>query len=577
MGGANGGTSEFASGWDFIDSAVKLFRRGGNAYGFAIGAKYQKWCRETKRDDASKGLTRNRGVRENAWAQNAKILLQMSLNDIAAFWEWLEQQKSRADGDDNRLVKAVKAGFRDERMIAHLWLTAIVSDGYFQPLMYAINENDDDKDMIAMRPVVTQIRRRLQSWAKGEDLHSLVFGWCVGHFGTPSAYTVPADDVIAAMAVDWLGGDEEATRSAVTEYSPQLQWNVQKYRNAQKYEKELRCVVQALLTSFEHFVEEYQPSGVFAVDRPLSADVIRVGSVSPTNNDHNERSFGLYDHLNRIAVNMLTPHKEARLLARQNHTIEWAHGLTPDQLRTNLAVARAYRTKMKAELESRRLRDAGLSQQITQRTIEDTKRRRAKREQTEKENAARQLWTSESEVHAQIAAAKSETGRLSLLKGQLSSFKQRFKLKASETAFSVDGKKRTSAELSTLLIDLIHKHKPVPTAAAAASSSSASATAAAAATAAATASSSSSSAAATPAAPPNQPKPKPKPKPKSKRPREPQREVLTCCDELERENDLCVQCSECRSWRHCACEGVSWEEAQWCDEFVCSECAQYLC
>jgi hypothetical protein len=70
--------------WKCIETAVKLFRRGGNEYGHRIGSNHQKWCRLTGKRDTLKGMTRLRGVRLDALMKNAKPLLLTATNSIEA-------------------------------------------------------------------------------------------------------------------------------------------------------------------------------------------------------------------------------------------------------------------------------------------------------------------------------------------------------------------------------------------------------------------------------------------------------------------------------------------------------------
>jgi hypothetical protein len=209
-------SSSYLSATKFIDESVKLLRRKGNRFGHAIGALYQKWCRLFDKHDSLKGLTRLRGVRTDAATKNAKPLLMSKKNSLDEFWKWFDLQKSRQEDTDNALVKKVKTGFNDERVIKQLWLISIVHEGYLCPMMYAINEKDSEKDMYSMRRVVWRTRSYLNEWSKGENLEPLLNGWLVGHLGVVSDYLPPIDDLMCA-AYDWLDPTTQQELAKVSE------------------------------------------------------------------------------------------------------------------------------------------------------------------------------------------------------------------------------------------------------------------------------------------------------------------------------------------------------------------------
>jgi hypothetical protein len=170
------------SGWDLIRKLVKLLRTKGNQYGYAVGVRYQEWCRWHGKRDTLKGLTRVVGVRPDAWATNAKHVLLSIRNGLDTFFEWLAVQKDQDSKEQsaNGLERSVRNACRDPRTVRELWAIAVFSDGLFQPLMVAINE-DDRKCMCDMRSVALWIRHCLVRWSCAQMVDALHFAWLMGH------------------------------------------------------------------------------------------------------------------------------------------------------------------------------------------------------------------------------------------------------------------------------------------------------------------------------------------------------------------------------------------------------------
>jgi hypothetical protein len=563
-------------------------RRQGNTYGHAIGEQHQTWCRHQGKRDSLKGLTRCMGVRPDAWMRNAKPLLYTGNNDLSDFWEWRSLQRDTRDGsEDNALIKKVKTGFTNPRIVAELWLIAILSDGYAQPMMYAINEDEPDKNMLWMAPVVLRARMYLQDWVRGVNIPSLLFGWSVGHLGVPSTYTPAISDLIC-FGVDLLPIDTQIELACV---SRQTHWNMSKWYHSNV--AALSCLCTALLATFDRFVSEYLPGGILY--KP-SDDVAAIARACPPTNDHNERNLSMLSTRNAVAVNTLTMHKEARILASQNKSIEWLLSL-PEAHRTRLlAATRKYVTEVRHTMAQRLQRDDELKRT---RIAELTKRndaRRANRAAAKKRNDEIVLWASAAAMESGLASATSDSNQKELIKSQLRAIKQRFKLKKSKIYFSQKKRDLTLNELKQMLLAMIEQYV-APSLAASGSSPSPPPPPSPSAN---TNNNSADGVTTDGTAPPRKVSHLPRaslpltstpvpiyqlqtgkrgrPPSKSKRQSKKQstelqeREVLSCCGEVERTGDELVHCDGCGRWQHCDCEDAVLEDVQYDDNYLCSNC-----
>lgn len=441
-------------------------RRQGNTYGHAIGEQHQTWCRWHGKRDSLKGLTRCVGVRPDAWMRNAKPLLHTAANRLSEFWEWRALQRDKHDGsEDSALIKKVKAGFTNPRIVAELWLIAILSDGYAQPLMYAINEDEPNKNMLWMAPVVSRTRSYLREWAFGVNIPSLLFGWLVGHLGVPSAYIPSISDVICG-AVDLLPADTQIELACV---SRQTHWNMHKWYHSSV--AGLSCLCGALLSSFDRFVGEYLPGGV--LHKPSDA-VASIARACPPTNDHNERNLSMLNTRNAVAVNTLTIHKEARILASQNKSIEWLLSLPHAQRTKVLSAARQYAIEIRRTLPQRWKRDDDLKRQRAEDAAKRNDARRANRAAARKRNNETALWSSAAAMEAALASITSASKKEALIKSQLRAIKQRFSVHKSKIYFSQKGRDLTITELKQMLMAVIEQYVAPSSAAASASASSSS-------------------------------------------------------------------------------------------------------
>jgi hypothetical protein len=203
---------------------------------------------------------------------------------------------------------------RDPRTVSDLWAIAGFSDGLFQPLMMAINDNTS-KSMMEMRGVAVCLRHHLLQWSRGRGIVALVNGWLLGCCDVASRAASPPDVMLCAAApyVD------VATERALSCVSRKVLWNLQKQNNTTPHE--LSRLATRVLSTFDRFIVEYLPGGVL---RKPSAAIAATAALAPTNNDAVELLFGSYDHLNsKVAVNMTEHNKEGRSVSRVNHTIEW--------------------------------------------------------------------------------------------------------------------------------------------------------------------------------------------------------------------------------------------------------------
>ena len=241
--------SKSESGWDLIRKLVKLLRTKGNQYGYAVGVRYQEWCRWHGKRDTLKGLTRVVGVRPDAWATNAKHVLLSIRNGLDTFFEWLALQKDQNGKEQsaNGLERSVRKACRDPRTVSDLWAIAVFSDGLFQPLMMAIND-DTCKTMLHMRSVALAVRLQFMEWEHERGLDTLRFGLLLGD-------APRVDDVICAGA-SYL---ERATLLELACVSRQTLWNMQKRVNTNT--KELSRLAAHTHLTFQRFVVEYLPGG----------------------------------------------------------------------------------------------------------------------------------------------------------------------------------------------------------------------------------------------------------------------------------------------------------------------------
>ena len=527
-----------------------------------------------------------RGVRPDARMKNAKPLLLTVANSIESYWTWRSTQRvsgggGGGGGDDetseNGLVTKVKSDLRNGRIVAELWLIAALSDGFIQPLMYAINEDDQHKSMLSMTAVLRRIRLSVSEWARGANLPSLLCGWLVGHIGTSSTYTPPTADIISG-AFDLL---DRTTRIEFACVCRRTHWNVQKMRHVSAVG--LSCIFSELVKSIDHFTPEYRDGSLHA------ATVKHIARACPTNNDYVEGMFGVYTHRDSVAVNATPTHKEAHVLAARNHTIEWALSQTPEQLASILAGVRQYRQSLHQTLKTRADRDAQLTRERSEQLAADNAKRHANRTKRMAVLSQVPILQSIGALHTSLAQHTGKTALHAFLKQQLNLYKHPPYSEKACIRFSVNGVAHTCEQLQQLLESLIRKHFPA-TANSAAAGAGGTATSDTApmqvdtpatagttqpvkrrrgrppkkaklnvpAASASSSSSSSSAAAATPAAVTPSP---------ARRP------ILSCCGQPDNDGDLCVQCDTCRQWKHCECEGVDYEDAQDIDEFECQQCA----
>jgi hypothetical protein len=324
-----------------------------------------------------------------------------------------------------------------------------------------------------------------------------------------------------------------------------------------------------VLMTFEHFIEEYLPSG--SLHSPTAA-VRAVAAVAPPNNDAVERGFGVYDYLNsKVAMNMTQSNKEGRIVSRVNHTIEWWMAQPPETRERALRAARTYSATAKAVIAERHQRDDELRRARARAMQTTNQRKHKKRAVKTQRNAALALWTCEAELTRAMQSISGKTARSKALQQQLTAYKQCHSAK--DVRLSKAGKPLTEDELKAQLLTVMERYgkfgppqppplqpspTSMPTDAAPASAAAAAASAAtpqqrakakqqrttATTTRRAKATSVPPAAAAAAAA-------------CSAR----VLRVLQCCGVADKAagGDQCVQCDCCTHWFHCACEQVAWE------------------
>jgi hypothetical protein len=453
-------TNALVGAWTLIREFTKLFRLYCNAYGHTIGQRWQFWCRLTGRRDTLKGLRRLVGTRPDAGATNARRLLETMVNGLDQFWTWLQQSKSSDESAENKLISSVKAALANLSVVGGLRLIAVLSDGLFQPLMYAINEHDQDKDMLSMAPIAMRLQQYLSDWSAGQSFLSLFAGWLVGAGlgDCVSEYTPHQLDVVCG-AYDWL---DDADRAALSCVCRRAVWNLDKRRHTDL--ARLRESAEKLRETFVRFTTEYAPGGVLhppAKDAPANVKdqwphIVKVAGTSPSNDDGCERNIGTTKYVDAVASNMLPHHKEARVLVRQNETIEWLCGLPPERFESVMRIARTYRKKMDARRQQRAERDEQRLRAATQKQIEQNTARRTKRNARQLAMTAVVLWTSEDDMRAACKSRSSETARKAALREQLTTLKHRLHDKT--ITLSAKGKPLTSAQLQELWLSVRQRH-----------------------------------------------------------------------------------------------------------------------
>jgi len=258
-----------------------------------------------------------------------------------------------------------------------------------------------------------------------------------------------------------------------------------------------------------------------------------------------------------VAVNMLTANKEARVIAKQNKSIEWLICDQPLAIRKKCVdVCRTSAPGYRKLQESRMRRD----DEIKRLRAVEQQRLQLQREEKRTEKKARVaktgLLATEEAVRRKLETIKSESGKQTFLKEQLRVYKVNHKDK--DIRFSAGGTDLTSEQLTALVLKMMERYPPP------ASLSSASSAAFAA----------SSSVQIT------QSNPKRNVKRRrtqseyqnddedtastSKQTEDDSEEiVLACCRGRSRGGgDECVQCDWCKCWYHCDCEGIEWESGQ---------------
>jgi hypothetical protein len=565
------------SGWDLIRKLVKLLLTKGNQYGYAVGVRYQEWCRWHGKRDALKGLTRVVGVRPDARARNAKPILQACQHGLDAFFDWLAVQKDQDNKEKkaNGLERSVRNACCDPRTVSELWATAVFSDGLFQPMMMAINESDTHKSMMSLRSVAQCIRHHLRQWSEGRAMAGLLFGWM-------NETTMSAETVICAAA-SYITDRDQRSLSSVSRGTV---WNLRKRSNTTT--PELSQLATHVLAKFEHFIEEYLPNG--ALNQPI-ATVRAVAAVSPPNNDAVERLFGVYDHFNsKVAVNMMERNKEGRIVSRVNHTVEWWTKQEPETQERALHAARAYALKSKSVWNDRRRRDEELRRLRAAAVQATNAKKHTNRAIRQQRKAEVELWTSSGDLTLALQNITGKTARWQALRAQLSAYKQRHKV--SDIRLSVNGTQLTEDELTAKLLTVIEQYGR---AAAAASSSGSSASASASSSSSSSATAASNSSVPPPARTARQPRSsKPRPKKMSTatsqasstpsaapptahtqpatRATMSRRQVLQCCNAVDTSGEYCVQCESCKEWYHCSCEQVAWEAVNSMETYLCRAC-----
>lgn len=557
---------------------MKLLRTKGNQYGYAVGVRYQEWCRWHGKRDTLKGLTRVVGVRPDAWATNAKHVLLSIRNGMDTFFEWLAVQKDNDTGNaqtsGNALERSVRNACRDSRTVSELWCIAVFSDGVFQPMMIAINESDTRKSMMSMQCVARSIRHHLRRWSCSNAVDGLPFGWLTNGTGAASKVQLSAD-VMMCGAAAYL---DDRTFRALRCVSRAVLWTLLKRANTTT--QQLTRLAAHVLVTFEHFIEEYLPDG--ALHSPTAA-VRAVAAVAPPNNDAVERMFGVYDYLNsKVAVNMTQSNKEGRIVSRVNHTIEWWMAQAPETRERALRAARTYTVNAKAVVAERRQRDDELRRARARAMQTTNQRKHTKRAVKTQRNTALALWTCEAELTLAMQSISGKTARSKALQQQLTAYKQRHNAK--DVRLSKSGKPQTEDELKAQLLTVMAQYGKFVTSQPPPSSSTSTPTDAASAPA---------SASATP--------PRAKAKQQrtttttTRRPSKAKTEantqsavptttannssrsstrVLQCCGVADNASggDQCVQCDCCTHWFHCECEQVAWEAANSVEVYLCRMC-----
>jgi hypothetical protein len=454
-------TNVLSAAWTLIREFTKLFRLNGNTYGHTIGQRWQFWCRLTGRRDTMKGLRRLVGTRPDAGATNARRVLETKANGLDQFWTWLQQSKSSDEAADNKLVSSVKSGLSNASIVAGAWMIAVLSDGLFQPLMYAINERDYDKDMLSMRPIAMRLLQYLSDWSAGQGFAALFSGWLVGAgVGDQiSEYTPHWHDAVCS-AYDWL---DDADRAALACACRRTAWAMGKRRRTDL--TRLRELAERLRDTFVRFTAEYAPGGALhppakdasAVAKAQWTQTTKVANTCPNNDDPCERNVGKAKHIQtRVASNMLPHHKEARVLVSQNETIEWLCALPPEQFASVMSVARTYRSKMDMTRKQRAERDEQQLRASTKKQIEQNSKRRTKRTARQTAMAAVVLWTSETDMRTAVQSRSSETARKATVRQQLTALRHRLPDKT--ITLSAKGKPLTSAQLQELWLSVHQKH-----------------------------------------------------------------------------------------------------------------------
>ena len=243
-------------------------------------------------------------------------------------------------------------------------------------------------------------------------------------------------------------------------------WNVQKMTRVSTVG--LSCILNALLTSIDHFTPEYRDGSLH------SPSVKHVAGACPPNNDYVEGMFCFYTHRDNVAVNATPTHKEAHVLSARNHTIEWALSQSPEQLATILAEVRKYCQSLRKTLTLRAARDDKLIRERSDQLAAAHAKQHANR--TKRKEALLQvpMLTSITELLSAVSQHTGKTALHTYLKQQLNLYKFAPYNEKESIRFSEKGVARTPEQLQQLLESLIRKHFPNSSAAAASSASDAS-------------------------------------------------------------------------------------------------------
>lgn len=330
------------------------------------------------------------GVRANARCTNACALIKMVDHGIEEFFQF---RRAAADSADNKLVAAVRADLKNPLILRQLWLVETLSHGLLQPLSHAINKSETTKSMYSMRDAFALFEGRFAVWCDGKELDELRTGalWRAA----------------AVSGVPESGSTGQRTESKA--------W-VER-RRANVPDSVLQRAVQKLRPVWERFTAEYRSGGVLHGE--VSETVKRIASIVPPSNDTVERTFGMVDRLLHSGVTQTTANVEARVMAAQNHTIDWLLKLPEAEAARVMRAARDLSIKQSAATKEYE-EECGHASDQRKRTLAATGMARAeKRKQKVQESLEIELWVSR-DVRNRVKALSSKTKKLGALRQQRS-------------------------------------------------------------------------------------------------------------------------------------------------------------